>query len=697
MAAVAADTTTHKRPRSPSATDQPLPPAKVQRTHVNQLQINYLARQHKETIPLVTPNEKLTEIATLIGKYDGVLQRHESIAGNLGACPLGPILLKRFDRLFDGPPRILKTHGREGNVTWLDVVEFAQNKPEQFNLEKMRNGIRVCQFYTKQCRVEISEEDFVLIASGMPQKLIPPQPILEDEEKELGVMDLLDRNLGQVIQLADQVSGRARQLIHKMKGRRTAILARRETESAAQQPQLRSTGSPSLYTEANGSAARPLHSVETTSPPTGFTAVNNRQISIPENPKPSSDDPFPGAGAGNVTYINGRSIKGASPTERAEMMKKFMSSADQEPLGHDTVRRSSMGSSSRAQMQLQSEPRPRSGSTDYRDRSSLVAIPGTPSQLMPQIKSPFLERDDGGPFKSEMVSRMESMHRGERVIPPCDRCRRLHMDCLKNLTACMGCTKKHAKCSWKDVRPDELHEHGQGMEAEHDHHIHHDSHAEHSSPPASIAEISRQVEENARPTQEILAQGRPEAYAQNAMAYQSSRMAHSPGEDTVDTVMGNAEQMTREPTPPKPEPPLATEALRPSSPPHQQQQQQEPEQIVQPVHAMDTTGPAAQPPPAAALPQFPVKPQQASPPPPAPQSKFDLKPPALVQGMHEAARQYTSPPPPRYQSYSTYPPHREQAPSRQLDPDEDDEGDRLQQLARQVYRSASQSAKPQET
>lgn len=56
----------------------------------------------------------------------------------------------------------------------------------------------------------------------------------------------------------------------------------------------------------------------------------------------------------------------------------------------------------------------------------------------------------------EMIARMENLQRGERVIPPCDRCRRLHMDCLKNLTACMGCTKKHAKCSWKDVKQEEL-------------------------------------------------------------------------------------------------------------------------------------------------------------------------------------------------------------------------------------------------
>ena len=192
-----------KRPRSP--TDNPLlPAAKIPKTATNHLQINYLARQNKETIPLVTVNEKLPEIARLLNEYDGVIQRHESMAGNLGACPLGPILLKRFERLFDGPPKVLKSNGREPGITWLDVVEFAQNNPKQFNLERMRNGIRVCQFYTKQCRVEISEEDYVLIASGMPQKLIPPQPILEDEEKELGVMDLLDRNLGQVIQLADQ-------------------------------------------------------------------------------------------------------------------------------------------------------------------------------------------------------------------------------------------------------------------------------------------------------------------------------------------------------------------------------------------------------------------------------------------------------------------------------------------------------------
>lgn len=199
--------TTGKRKRSLSAEapPQPAPPAKVAKTHSHHLQINYLARQHQETLPLISPDDSLPSLLSLISDYDGVLQRHESMAGNLGARPLGPILIKRFERLFDGPPRVLKSHGKDGcAVGWLDVVDFAKNKPDQFNLEKTRDGVRVCQFYTKQSRVEITEEDYELIASGMPQKLIPPQPIVEDEEKELGTLEILEKTLSHVVQLADQ-------------------------------------------------------------------------------------------------------------------------------------------------------------------------------------------------------------------------------------------------------------------------------------------------------------------------------------------------------------------------------------------------------------------------------------------------------------------------------------------------------------
>lgn len=195
-----------KRKRSPSHDHvHPAAAPKAAKTSSNHLQINYLARHCETDLPLLTNDDTLPNILSLLSDYQGVLDRHESMACNLGARPLGPILIKRFERLFDGPPRVLKSHGKDGTtVTWLDVVEFARNKPEQFQLGQMSEGIRVCQFYTKQCRVQISEEDFVLISSGIPQKMIPPQPIIEDEEKELGTLDILERNLGQICQLADQ-------------------------------------------------------------------------------------------------------------------------------------------------------------------------------------------------------------------------------------------------------------------------------------------------------------------------------------------------------------------------------------------------------------------------------------------------------------------------------------------------------------
>jgi hypothetical protein len=89
------------------------------------------------------------------------------------------------------------------------------------------------------------------------------------------------------------------------------------------------------------------------------------------------------------------------------------------------------------------------------DTPGNIITNSTPQNMFatpPQINS----KADEGPFKAEMIARMESVKRGDRIMPPCDRCRRLHMDCIKNLTACQGCTKKHAKCSWKEVRLEEL-------------------------------------------------------------------------------------------------------------------------------------------------------------------------------------------------------------------------------------------------
>ncbi|EZF26479.1 hypothetical protein H112_01356 [Trichophyton rubrum D6] len=471
-----------KRPRSPcggSTSDHPAKQPKTTHAHPHphphqqqphpqqlphqHLQINYLARQYSDTLPLVSTDDTLPAILRWIGEYDGVLHRHESIAGNLGACPLGPILVKRFERLFDGPPRVIRSASasasgggaggagggaagdtaKETTVSWLDIVEFAKEFPDKFTLEKARSGSRVCQLDIKHARVEISEEDYVLIASGMPQKMIPPQPISEDEEKELGALEILEKNLVYIIQLADQVSARARQLNHRLKNRRNAIVSRRENDASLALSQTRAISPWKDSSTPNG------HGQSRTASPPGFVAVNSRQ-----DPSSYHDEPaqfaFSQPISDNVTIINGTSIKGASPSTRAELMKKFFTTSDrrmhqqkqQQPDHHPDSDHQSSSSPFPGQVNSSIPP---------------VPIPSTPSSLLPHPKpTPSHDRDETAPFKAAMVARMEDLARGERILPPCDRCRRLNMHCLKNLTACMGCTKKHAKCSWRDVKAEEL-------------------------------------------------------------------------------------------------------------------------------------------------------------------------------------------------------------------------------------------------
>ena len=126
----------------------------------------------------------------------GVLQRHESLAANLGAKLVGPLLLKSLEKLFEGPIKVSTTYPAEpASITWLDVLDFARSTPQNFVLSESRSGGRVCHFWINQCSVEISEDDYRLIISGAPERMIPTQPIVDDEVAELGTMDILEQRL----------------------------------------------------------------------------------------------------------------------------------------------------------------------------------------------------------------------------------------------------------------------------------------------------------------------------------------------------------------------------------------------------------------------------------------------------------------------------------------------------------------------
>lgn len=233
---------------------------------------------------------------------------------------------------------------------------------------------------------------------------------------------------------------------------------RRATASPA--PPIRPS-SPSNVALMNGASQAATNHTHTNpsnqSSPGGFVAVNSRPHAHVEN--------------------------GGLTTTRQELMSKFHTSNERRTPSHGNdaidARRHSLGPQtlSHSTTPLAHAPKPppsadlgpsphlpprpshMSDSELHQVMNSPVPIPNTPSSLLPaasQRAQQPQDKDDGGPFKAEMVHRMESLAKGERILPPCDRCRRLHMDCLKNLTACMGCTKKHAKCSWREVREIEL-------------------------------------------------------------------------------------------------------------------------------------------------------------------------------------------------------------------------------------------------
>ena len=253
--------------------------------------------------------------------------------------------------------------------------------------------------------------------------------------------------------LAGTVAARTRQISHRLKARKRAILDRRATEPSIS---VRPT-SPSNVALMNGTGGKNPGVLAAnanrsgSSPKAGFVAVNA---------KPQQDG------------SNGSTGQVASRNTHNELLNKFHTISDRWQqfggvLSNGDAKRNSGGSA---------QASPQAGSTSHRGmRSSGAYYDADASGLLNAStpagygtgtsthassnqggRSDYIEKEDKEPYKAEMVSRMEGLQKGDRILPPCDRCRRLHMDCLKNLTACMGCTKKHAKCSWREVREEEL-------------------------------------------------------------------------------------------------------------------------------------------------------------------------------------------------------------------------------------------------
>jgi hypothetical protein len=422
----------------------------------SQLQINYIARQCIDDLPFISKEDTtLPGMLELLSSYTQVLDRHESLASNLGARPLGPILIKRFERCFDAPPRVIASHShaRESDlpqVTWLDVVHFAAAHPSQFTLSTFSEGRRVCQFYypQRQVRVQISEEDYLFINSGRCQDLIPPLPIWEDEEKEVATCELVEKTLRDVTASADSVAARTRQLAHRLKGRRMAILERRSAEESHN------------------------HQVQQQALHPSFVSVNNNNTSQ-QSPmqQPQQQPPMSPEKVDPALHIRNDLIK-----HFQSLPKQVLQQADNRRIS--SVPQQPQSPSFQTPQNFNHQPRPALESTSTSvspvptNVTALAAAAAAQASHYARDESPQSQprhnfskplppsQEVSQPYRTICQAHMESLPRGSRIMPPCDRCRRLKMDCLKNLSSCGGCTKKHARCHWKEVSRQEV----QGLE-----------------------------------------------------------------------------------------------------------------------------------------------------------------------------------------------------------------------------------------
>lgn len=304
---------------------------------------------------------------------------------------MGPRLLKAMEVIFEGPIITTPPQNAMGAdlVSWLDIVEFAKARPGDFNLITTPSGNRCCQFYLKGAQVEISEDDWRVIVSGTldRNRLIPPQPLEEDETAELATLEILEQRLKVLIKKADEVAGKARQLNYHLSGRKAAISSRRSPQHNA----------------ASGS---------------GFQAVNQ---------------PGPSSGPNHHGY-----------DLHADLLQQF--------LAHNPANRlPSIGSVPPTPNTM---PTATSTPRTSIQQQILTSISNRPSPGIYPPESGLRDPDDE--HRALVTAKVEKLARGDEILPPCDRCRRLKTQCIKHLTACQGCTKKHARCVWKGLTEEEV-------------------------------------------------------------------------------------------------------------------------------------------------------------------------------------------------------------------------------------------------
>ncbi|CAI4218255.1 unnamed protein product [Parascedosporium putredinis] len=288
----------------------------------------------------------------------------------------------------------------EYEVRWADIIHHARSNPTNFSTVVLPGGGRICRFTLKGVQVEVSEDDWRLIATGAMNNLIPQGPTEEDENAELATVDILEKRLESLARTAEEVTRSANRLVHALRGRRSGIV-----EQMMQQPQQPQQG----QQPQSGGA-------------TGFQAVNRRK-------RKNSMRGGIGLESGDL---------------HAELLQQFSSPSPSPSMYTRPI--------------YAIQPGPAQGHIQVSTATATGqgAPPGAYMMASPTARRESAAEDAEALHRPLITSMIETLGKGDEIVPACDRCKRLKVECVKHLTACQGCTKKHAKCTWRMATEEEI-------------------------------------------------------------------------------------------------------------------------------------------------------------------------------------------------------------------------------------------------
>ncbi|EHK22605.1 uncharacterized protein TRIVIDRAFT_71258 [Trichoderma virens Gv29-8] len=361
--------------------------------------VNFVTRPNAPLLSFLPGDvETFNDLIYLVNEYDAVLDRKESMAANLGAKLTGPRFLRGLERFFEGPIKILSANIYH-QITWLEIVTYAKTNPEAFTVMPLPSGSRCCRFVYNGVQAEIIEDDWRLISSGALDRFPLEYTFEEDEAAELATLEILEQRASYLHRKADELAGRAH-LLHQRLEIRIRDVARRQ--------QLLDAGTSCSAPSSSGSS----------SSSSSFQAINQPQRPVIANPGSAP----PNIHTDLLHQFSVAAMQNGPPQGPPPGYHAQPASPNAGPAAGQTLTAAS-NSKSIATMAL-----------------SQVALPGDPAN---EVHRPLV------------LQKTDTLNKGEIIFPPCDRCRRLRLQCVKHLTACRGCTKKHARCNWRNVTDEE--------------------------------------------------------------------------------------------------------------------------------------------------------------------------------------------------------------------------------------------------